>query len=213
MHICLTACLCVNRCGDLFSGEESCPILIQQNVDGSNANFIHRDWNSFLQEFGKSDHNSSYWIGLESLANLTSDGSCSLHVDVLEASTNRWYSAEYSFFIVRGISYLYRLDISGYSGNAGNAMLYHSGQAFSTFDRGMNSHCAQNYSGGFWYYMNGTKRALTRPLNTISIGPILSAICTTIPSSRRVECGSSVPIRPRLRPWNFSRPHRLIEIV
>ena len=154
MHICLTACLCVNRCGDLFSGEESCPILIQQNVDGSNANFFHRDWNSFLQEFGKSDHNSSYWIGLESLANLTSDGSCSLHVDLLEASTNRWYSAEYSSFIVRGISYLYRLDISGYSGKAGNAMYYHSGQSFSTFDHGINSQCAQNYSGGFWYYTN-----------------------------------------------------------
>lgn len=61
--------------------------------------------------------------------------------------------------------------------------------------------------------MFATDLALTCPLNTISIGPILTAICTTIPSSRRVECGYSVPIRPRLRPWNFSRPHRLIEIV
>ena len=66
-----------------------------------------------------------------------------------ERSTNLWYSAEYwSFKIGDEVNDKYRLEVSGYSGDAGNSLQYegdyngdedfgyykHDGMMFSTYD-------------------------------------------------------------------------------
>ncbi|KAH8314527.1 hypothetical protein KR059_011593, partial [Drosophila kikkawai] len=45
--------------------------------------------------------------------------------------------------------------MGSYTGNAGDSLNYHKGQAFSTFDRDNDAikgkHCAQYYLGAWWY--------------------------------------------------------------
>jgi len=65
-------------------------------------------------------------------------------------------NAEYSTFIVLTEADNYRLQVGGYSGNAGHdAFDYHSGQMFSTYDRDNDPYspysCAARKGGGFWY--------------------------------------------------------------
>ena len=81
-----------------------------------------------------------------------------------------WYSAEYwSFKIGDELSDKYRLEVSGYSGDAGDALQYegdfngnggfghyvHSGMSFTTSDQDNDlSHgynCAVPRGGGWWY--------------------------------------------------------------
>ena len=55
---------------------------------------------------------------------------------------------------VGGSSTDYTLQVSGYSGTAGDSLTYHSGSKFSTKDDdndAWSSHCAVSRSGAWWY--------------------------------------------------------------
>jgi len=129
------------------------PLLIQQNVDGSN--FFNRSWAEF--KVGFKDSRGNYWLGNERLHQLTT-GRYKLRCD-LQAQNLSWYYAEYSTFVVFSEASSYRISVSGYSGNAGDAFLAHDGLMFTTFDRDndpwkstrYNNNCAVWNGGGFWY--------------------------------------------------------------
>jgi len=130
------------------------PVLIQQNIDGSN--FFNRSWAEFKVGFNST--NGNYWIGNDRLSQLTLSGRYKLRFE-LQVLNSSWYWAEYSYFIVLGESRNYTLQVSGYSGNAGEAFSYHNGMMFTTKDRDndpwtdsrYNNNCAVFYGGGFWY--------------------------------------------------------------
>ena len=65
------------------------------------------------------------------------------------------YQATYSEFSVGDADSGYVLYVSGYSGNAGDALSYHSGHKFTTQDKDQDilssENCAVIYQGGFWY--------------------------------------------------------------
>jgi len=126
-------------------------LLIQQNVDG--FNFFNRSWVEF--KVGFNDSRGNYWLGNELLHQLTLSGRYKLKFDLQSRSNNNWYSAEYSTFIVRSEADKYRLQVSGYSGNSGDAFTYHNGMMFTTYDRDNDQHktgnCAAVFGGGFWY--------------------------------------------------------------
>jgi len=66
---------------------------------------------------------------------------------------NNW-SAEYSHFTISDGNDGYRLEISGYQGNATDSLSYHNGHQFSTADRDQDNsttNCAIDYEGGWWY--------------------------------------------------------------
>jgi len=71
------------------------------------------------------------------------------------SNTSNWYYAEYSTFRVLTEADNYRLQVAGYSGNAGyDAFGDHNGMMFSTYDRDNDldsSNCAAKSGGGFWY--------------------------------------------------------------
>jgi len=130
-------------------------LLIQQNVDGSN--FFNRSWAEFKVGFG--DPSDNYWLGNEWLRRLTKNNSYKLKFDLQSRSnTSNWYYAEYTTFRVLTEADNYRLQVDGYSGNAGHDAFGssdHNGQMFSTYDRDndlySSTHCAAYWGAGFWY--------------------------------------------------------------
>ncbi|CAL4121151.1 unnamed protein product, partial [Meganyctiphanes norvegica] len=66
----------------------------------------------------------------------------------------RW--AKYSHFSIASAEDNYRINITGYSGDAGDAMDDNNGAAFSTPERDNDAHtwlnCASVWNGGGWWY-------------------------------------------------------------
>jgi len=99
----------------------------------------------------------NFWLGNDRLSQLTLTGRYKLRVD-LQARNGTWYYAECSSFVVLGEAYNYRLQVSGYSGNAGDALRYSNGSEFTTYDRDNDlwtstsaNNCALLFGGGCWY--------------------------------------------------------------
>jgi len=137
-------------------------------------------WADYKAGFGSID--ADFWLGLEKVHLLTSSQPYRLRVEVQQWSTNLWFSAEYwsfkigdqywsfqigdeywSFKIGDELNDKYRLEVSGYSGDAGDSLqyegnfgvYYHNGMNFTTYDQdndewsGVN--CASDRGGGWWY--------------------------------------------------------------
>ena len=125
-------------------------------------------WADYKAGFGSID--ADFWLGLEKVHLLTSSQACRLRVEIQERSTNLWYSAEYwSFKIGDELNDKYRLEVSGYSGDAGDELrkeddfngngdfgcYNHNGIKFTTYDQdndlALDENCATARGGGFWY--------------------------------------------------------------
>jgi hypothetical protein len=132
------------------------PLLIQQNVDGSN--FFNRSWNEYKTGFSGS--NGNYWLGNELLHQLTKDGRYKLRFDLQSKTNGGWYWAEYNTFVIFSESTNYELHVAGYTGNAGyDALIYSDRMNFTTYERDNDpwthpsyaNNCAVYNGGGFWY--------------------------------------------------------------
>jgi len=133
-------------------------LLIQQS-DGSG--FFNRSWAEFKVGFG--DPSGNYWLGNEWLRHLTKNYEYKLQFDLQSRNNKKWYYAEYSTFRVLPEAGNYRLQVSGYSGNASNSFeVWNSGMMFTTYDRDndlWSGNCAvESGGGGFWYWNCGPCR-------------------------------------------------------
>jgi len=128
-------------------------LLIQQNPDPSDV--FNRSWAEFKAGFN--DSRGNYWLGNDLLSQLTLTGRYKLRFDLQSRSNpSNWYFAEYSTFIVHPESDNYRLQVSRYSGNAGQDSFSHQyGMKFTTFDRdndqSSTGNCAARHGGGWWH--------------------------------------------------------------
>lgn len=105
-------------------------IVIQNRFDGS-INFF-RNWNEYKDGFGNLA--GEFWMGLEKIYELTSTKLHELLI-VMELFNGVTKTARYSAFGISGESGGYALSILGkYSGDAGDALSYHAGMKFSTFE-------------------------------------------------------------------------------
>ncbi|XP_053197000.1 microfibril-associated glycoprotein 4-like [Scomber japonicus] len=124
--------------------------VFQRRMDGS-VNF-YRPWDQYKMGFGKAA--GEYWLGLDNLFRLTNSRRNELRVDMEDFSGNKAF-ARYSSFSIDPESHGYRLHVSGFTdGGAGDALSYHNGQKFTTFDKDQDSHsgnCASLQLGAFWY--------------------------------------------------------------
>ena len=104
---------------------------------------------------------TNYWLGNDLLSQLTQNGRYKLRFE-LQLRNLSWYWAEYSSFIVHSETTNYTMLVSGYSGNAGDALSDHNNMMFTTYDRDNDpwthvrpdyrNNCATFYDGGgFWY--------------------------------------------------------------
>uniref|UniRef100_A0A8C0VXA7 Tenascin C n=1 Tax=Cyanistes caeruleus TaxID=156563 RepID=A0A8C0VXA7_CYACU len=111
---------------------------------------FYKNWNTYVAGFG--DPKDEFWIGLENLHKITSQGQYELRVDLRDKGDAAY--AVYDRFSVGDAKSRYRLRVDGYSGTAGDSMTYHNGRSFSTFDKDHDSaitNCALSYKGAFWY--------------------------------------------------------------
>ncbi|KAM6967499.1 tenascin [Aplochiton taeniatus] len=122
--------------------------VFQRRMNGKTD--FYRTWNDYTSGFG--NLSEEFWLGNELLHNLTSLGLVSLRVD-LQVGNDTAY-AHYSNFTIDSEDRHYTIDVSGYTGTAGDSMRYHNGRPFSTRDKDPNPlgiHCARAYMGGWWY--------------------------------------------------------------
>ncbi|NXV87030.1 TENA protein, partial [Calonectris borealis] len=111
---------------------------------------FYKNWKTYVAGFG--DPKDEFWIGLENLHKITSQGQYELRVDLRDKGETAY--AVYDRFSVGDAKSRYRLRVDGYSGTAGDSMMYHNGRSFSTFDKDNDSaitNCALSYKGAFWY--------------------------------------------------------------
>ena len=114
---------------------------------------FYRNWNSYVNGFG--NPRGEYWMGLDNIHCMTNNlPGTKLRVELGDWEGNSYY-AEYSQFVVGDGSTNYRMNVSGYSGDAGDELPYHSGQMFTTYDQDHDkwngSNCAVTFRGGWWF--------------------------------------------------------------
>ncbi|KAK7157443.1 hypothetical protein R3I93_008813 [Phoxinus phoxinus] len=122
--------------------------VFQRRMDGSTDFF--RSWRDYSKGFGLLS--GEFWLGNDILYTLTSLAPMSLRIDL--RSGNDTAFAHYANFKVNSEANHYAIELSGYSGTAGDSMKYHNGRPFSTKDKDPNTlsiHCAKAYMGGWWY--------------------------------------------------------------
>ncbi|CAK6433663.1 unnamed protein product [Pipistrellus nathusii] len=111
---------------------------------------FYRNWKAYAAGFG--DRREEFWLGLDNLNKITSQGQYELRVDLRDHGKTAY--AVYDKFSVGDAKTRYKLKVEGYSGTAGDSMAYHNGRSFSTFDKDTDSaitNCALSYKGAFWY--------------------------------------------------------------
>ncbi|KAM5328678.1 tenascin isoform 1-T1 [Glossophaga mutica] len=111
---------------------------------------FYRNWKAYAAGFG--DRREEFWLGLDNLNKITSQGQYELRVDLQDHGKTAY--AVYDRFSVGDAKTRYKLKVEGYSGTAGDSMAYHNGRSFSTFDKDTDSaitNCALSYKGAFWY--------------------------------------------------------------
>ncbi|XP_069103192.1 fibrinogen-like protein A isoform X2 [Argopecten irradians] len=124
--------------------------VIQNRQDGT-VDF-YRNWTEYQTGFG--DLDGEFWAGLNIIHLLTQNGSI-LRINLMSWKNDIQY-AEYQDFRVGDESSKYRLSVSGFSGNViFDAMKYHDGDQFSTYDNDNDVwgdvNCAVDRHGAWWY--------------------------------------------------------------
>ena len=127
--------------------------VFQRRVNGL-INF-YRNWANYEIGFGFLD--GEFWLGLEKIHRLTHHSRThTLRVEVTDTSNSDYYAKYSPFHVMDGTTVnLYKLEIGGYTGDAGDYMSYNNGRNFSTYDRDNDGastyNCAKGEKGAWWY--------------------------------------------------------------
>ncbi|XP_053462692.1 tenascin-N [Nycticebus coucang] len=125
--------------------------IVFQRRNTGQLDFFKR-WRSYVEGFG--DPMKEFWLGLDKLHNLTMGSPTRYEVRVDLQTANESAYAIYDFFQVASSKERYKLTVGKYRGTAGDALSYHNGWKFTTFDRDNDialSNCALTHHGGWWY--------------------------------------------------------------
>ncbi|XP_016076819.1 PREDICTED: tenascin-N [Miniopterus natalensis] len=125
--------------------------IVFQRRNTGQLDFFKR-WRTYVEGFG--DPMKEFWLGLDQLHNLTTGTPTRYEVRVDLQTANESAYAVYDFFQVASSKERYRLTVGKYRGTAGDALSYHNGWKFTTFDRDNDialSNCALTHHGGWWY--------------------------------------------------------------
>ncbi|XP_053388512.1 angiopoietin-2-like [Mercenaria mercenaria] len=145
--------------------------VFQRRQDGF-VNF-YQNWNAYKIGFGILT--GEFWLGNEYLSLMTeNDEPHELRIDLEDHDGNHAF-AKYSSFKVRSGRQNYKLEVRGYTGNAGDSLISsdtgygpHNEMEFTTKDRdndnSSNTNCASLWKGAWWFnqcydsHLNGPYR-------------------------------------------------------
>ncbi|XP_059140064.1 fibrinogen-like protein A [Physella acuta] len=123
--------------------------IFQRRVSGT-VDF-YRNWAEYKNGFGNFS-SGNFYLGNENIYLITSKRQHELRVDLTMNGVN--YFAKYSNFSITSEADGYRLQVSGYSGTAGDGLVYHNLMKFSTYDQDndvFSVNCASVFNGAWWY--------------------------------------------------------------
>ncbi|XP_037785778.1 techylectin-5B-like [Penaeus monodon] len=145
-------------------------VIQRRDQFDTQLNFF-RGWDDYVTGFGKL--RKEFWLGLDNIHAFTNQTNCEIRFDLADfEGKSRW--AKYSQFLVKSKASNYELRISGYSGNAGDAMSYHNAMVFTTKDSPVHSVCPEKHQGAWWYnnclHANLNGQYLAGPHTTLGIG-------------------------------------------
>ncbi|XP_067868790.1 tenascin isoform X7 [Heterodontus francisci] len=123
--------------------------MVFQRRENGRVDFF-RNWKNYTNGFG--NPSDEFWLGLENLHKITSQGRYQLRVDFRDEGDSAY--AVYDRFLVSDSKSRYKLHVGAYSGTAGDSLTYHQGRPFSTKDRDNDvavTNCALSYKGAWWY--------------------------------------------------------------
>ncbi|XP_055863372.1 uncharacterized protein PF3D7_1120000-like [Biomphalaria glabrata] len=125
--------------------------IFQRRING-NVDF-YRGWKEYRDGFGDYDI-GEFYLGNENVFKLTSSKKYDLRIDL--EFNNTKYFALYTRFEILGEQDYYKLQIGGYSGNAGDSLTTnHNDMFFSTYDKdndmATSSNCAEYWKGAWWH--------------------------------------------------------------
>ncbi|XP_053325128.1 tenascin-R-like [Spea bombifrons] len=123
-------------------------IVFQRRQNGLTDFF--RKWADYKVGFGNLE--DEFWLGLDNLHQLTSQGRYELRIDMRDGQESVY--AYYNKFYVGDPRSMYKLRIGDYNGTAGDSLTYHQGRPFSTKDRDNDvavTNCAASYKGAWWF--------------------------------------------------------------
>jgi len=139
-------------------------LIIQKNVPDTGSIF-NRSWIDYRNGFGD-PAGKYFWFGNEKLYQLLSNGNWKLRVEVQSKDTGKWYSAEYESFRLGNEAGKYALNVTGYTGDAGDAFnvvtqvnYVTNGMKFSTTDSDNDNYVGGSCAfatGGWWWNHCGT---------------------------------------------------------
>ena len=141
--------------------------VFQRRQDGS-VDF-RRNWNDYKDGFGSLE--SEFWFGNENIHDLTKPSfapkKSQLLINMRMKGKLLPEYVKYENFDVTSEKSKYTLKITGLSGNATsnrNAMDYHNGMKFTTFDsENSNGNCRNTYGGSGWWYNSCSRVNLNAP--------------------------------------------------
>ena len=109
--------------------------VIQRRVDGT-TNFF-RNWQAYKQGFGQLHH--EHWLGNDNIYLLTGQSfhtGSEVRFDLQRKDYSERQYAKYSLFRIDNEANVYKLHISGFSGNVWeDKMAYHNRMKWTTRDR------------------------------------------------------------------------------
>ena len=124
--------------------------VFQRRVNG-NVDFWG-NWTAYVNGFGSME--SSFWIGLEAIHEMTKAQTVTLRIDLKDKDGNTGY-AKYSNFKVGSAQEKYKLTIGQYTGDIGDSLRQNDQMYFTTEDSDNDKHvainCASRYHGPWWH--------------------------------------------------------------
>ncbi|XP_069497242.1 tenascin-R [Ambystoma mexicanum] len=123
-------------------------IVFQRRQNGLTDFF--RKWVDYRAGFGNLE--DEFWLGLENLHKITSQGRYELRIDMRDGQEA--VHAYYNKFSIGDASSMYKLRLGDFNGTSGDSLSYHQGRPFSTKDRDNDvavTNCAMSYKGAWWF--------------------------------------------------------------
>ncbi|XP_005179670.2 techylectin-5B [Musca domestica] len=178
--------------------------IVLRRQDGS-VNF-NRNWADYKAGFG--NLNSEFFIGMEALHNLTSNGSPHEMVITLKDFNGVQTFARYDDIVIGSEKEQYELKVLGvHSGNADDSLRHHEGEKFTTRDRDNDNspktNCAETFKGPWWYYQCNPSSQLFGPYEGQAHGQRLRWSLNKLHDLKYVEVKIKIKI-------NFHMGHRLL---